>query len=222
MCGRFTRFHTWSDIHQMYSLLRPEERGRNTEAHYNIAPTDPVEFVVNAGDGSYQVMEGMWWLVPLWAKEKPKYPMFNARSESADTKSSFRDAWQSRRCLIPASGFYEWTKSEDGGRDPWFIHLPETAPFSFAGLWARNSALDITSCTVLTMAAGKPVSQLHDRQPVILAEDAYDEWLDPKTPADDLKPLLNRNLDSELVFHRVGREVNKNTAEGRSLIAPIG
>lgn len=222
MCGRFTRFHTWSDIHGMYSLLRPEERGRNTEAHYNIAPTDPVEFVVNAGDGTYQVMEGMWWLVPFWAKEKPKLPLFNARSETADAKSAFRDAWQKRRCLIPASGFYEWTKAEDGGRDPWFIHLPETAPFSFAGLWAHNKTLDITSCTVLTMPAAEPVSQLHDRQPVILDEDAYDEWLDPDTPPDDLKPLLNRNLDSELIFHRVGREVNKNTSEGRELIQKTG
>ncbi len=100
--------------------------------------------------------------------------MFNARSESADTSGAFKDAFASTRCLIPADGFYEWTKSPaDGGKDPWHIFLPGHQAFSFAGLWAYNKKLDITSCTIITAAAGEPMRQIHDRQPVILDSAVY-------------------------------------------------
>lgn len=103
----------------------------------------------------------------------------------------------------------EWTVSpEDGKRDPWFIHLPDTQPFSFAGPWARNDKLGVRSCTIITMPAREPVKELHDRQPAILAPDAYARWLDSATPSADLKPLLARNLDGDLQFHRVDRQVN--------------
>jgi putative SOS response-associated peptidase YedK len=172
----------------MYRLLPATETGRNTEARYNIAPTEDVYFVTAGDDGSQKVRTGRWWLVPWWAKEMPKGAMFNARVETADTGGAFKDAWKSKRCLIPADGFYEWTKNaDDGGRDPWFIHLPNTQPFSFAGLWAHNSKLDVTSCTIITMPAGEPITQLHDRQPAILAPQAYDAWLDPQTPATDAR-----------------------------------
>ncbi|MEW9838642.1 SOS response-associated peptidase family protein, partial [Mesorhizobium marinum] len=96
-------------------------------------------------------------------------------------------------------------------RDPWFIHLPDTEPFNFAGLWAHNKKLNVTSCTIITMPAAEPMSQLHDRQPAILASDTYNAWLDPATPAADVKPLLGRNLDGELQFHRVDRLVNASS-----------
>lgn len=160
-------------------------------------------FVTAGDDGNHKLREGRWWLVPWWAKEMPKAAMFNARVETADTSGAFKDAFKSKRCLIPADGFYEWTKNpDDGGRDPWHIFLPGPQPFSFAGLWAQNNALGITSCTIITM----PMRQLHDRQPVILDPAVYDAWLDPSTP--ELKSLLNRNLDGELQFHRVSRDVN--------------
>lgn len=222
MCGRFTRFHNWADIHRMYRLT-DAERGRNTAARYNIAPTEDVLFVTAGEDGMHKVRTGMWWLVPYWAKERPKFPTFNARSEEAAKKPAFRDAFKEKRCLIPADGFYEWTKNaEDGGKDPWFIHLNDQ-PFSFAGLWAYNRALDITSCTILTAAAQEPMTQLHDRQPVILAPGAYDAWLDPATSAADAKGLLRNDLDGDLQFHRVGREVNatRNGSDHSGLIGPL-
>lgn len=215
MCGRFTRFHSWADIHRMYSLLPATEAGRNTEARYNIAPTEDVFFVTAGESGGQVVREGRWWLVPWWAKEMPKAAMFNARIETADTSGAFKDAWKSTRCLIPADGFYEWTKAEDGGKDPWFIHLPEAQPFSFAGLWAHNSKLGITSCTIITMPAAAPITELHDRQPAILAPVAYDAWLDPSTPAAEIKPLLARNLDGDLQFHRVDRGVNASNRKDK-------
>ena len=111
--------------------------GRNDAPAYNVAPTDPVPFVTAGENGAHRLREGRWWLVPWWAKEMPKAAMFNARSETADTSGAFKDAFASTRCLIPADGFYEWTKSPaDGGKDPWHIFLPGHQAFSFAGLWA--------------------------------------------------------------------------------------
>lgn len=166
MCGRFTRYLSWSEIHRLYRLTAPEDIGRNAPARYNIAPTEDVLFVTDDGDGGQKLREGRWWLVPWWAKEMPKAAMFNARAETADTSGAFKDAWKSKRCLIPADGFYEWTKNaEDGGRDPWFIHLPDAQPFSFAGLWAHNSKLEVTSCTIITMPASEPMTRLARNPP---------------------------------------------------------
>jgi putative SOS response-associated peptidase YedK len=173
-------------------------------------------------NGGQKLREGRWWLVPWWAKEMPKQAMFNARIETVDTSGSFKDAFASTRCLIPADGFFEWTKSPaDGGRDPWHIFLPGPRPFSFAGLWAHNRQLDVTSCTIITMPAGEPMAKLHDRQPVILEEPAYDAWLDPRTPAAEAKSLLSRNLDGELHFRRVSRAVNSVKNQGSECVEPV-
>lgn len=221
MCGRFTQFGPWSEIANLYNLTRTADRARNTEPRYNIAPTQDVPFVHLDGDGNQVVEEGRWWLVPFWAKElTSKWPMFNARSEDAEKKPAFREAYKSKRCLIPADGFYEWTKGDDG-KDPWFIHLPDAQPFSFAGLWAHNDVLDVMSCTILTAAAEEPVKQLHNRMPVILDHDAYDEWLDPETSVADAKTLLKRNLNGDLTFHRVGRAVNSSSYQGADAIKPV-
>ena len=221
MCGRFTRIHAWRDIWQMYRLVNSDP-GRNTEARYNIAPTQTIDFVTSDGAGNHRLHEGRWGLVPHWAKEIVKASTINARVETADTTAMFRDAWRSRRCLIPADGFYEWTVStEDGKKDPWFIHLPETRPFSFAGLWAHNDKLGLESCTIITTTAAEPMRKLHDRQPVILDPAAYDAWLDPATASESLKPLLERDLDGQLQFYRVSRAVNTYKTQGGVCIEPI-
>ena len=212
----------WSEIHRLYRLTAPAELGRNDAPAYNIAPTDPVPFVTAGENGAHRLHEGRWWLVPCWAKEMPKAATFNARIETADTSPAFKDAFKETRCLIPADGFYEWTKSPaDGGKDPWHIFLPGHQAFSFAGLWAYNKKLEVTSCTIITMPAGDPIRQIHDRQPVILDPGAYDAWLDPTTPSEAAKGLLLANLDSELQFHRVGRTVNSVKNQGGDCIEPI-
>ena len=222
MCGRFTRYLTWVEIHRLYRLTLDWEKQRNDAPQYNIAPTEDVLFVTAGENGNHKLQEGRWWLVPWWAKEMPKAAMFNARSETADTSGAFKDAWKSKRCLVPADGFYEWTKNlDDGGKDPWHIFLPDHRPFSVAGLWARSNKLDVTSCTILTMPAGEPMSQLHDRQPVILDPAAYDAWLDPETLHEELKPMLTRNLDGQLHFHRVSRAVNNSRTNDAVCIEPV-
>jgi putative SOS response-associated peptidase YedK len=206
----------------MYNLIEGE-RGRNTEARYNIAPTQDVLFVTAGQDGCQQVREGRWWLVPAWAKEMPKYALFNARSEDVESKASFRDSFKSKRCLIPADGFYEWTKADDGAKDPWHIFLPDHKPFSFAGLWAYNPALDVTSCTILTAAAQEPMRKLHTRQPIILHPSVYGDWLDPAVSVQDAKALLDNDLDGDLEFYRVSRAVNgtKGTVESPEMMEPL-
>ena len=222
MCGRFTHHLPWSEVHRLYSLTLEQDRGRNTEPRYNIAPTQNVLFVHHDPDGKQILNEGRWWLVPFWAKEMPKATLFNARSETAPTTPAFRDAFKSRRCLIPADGFYEWTvNSEDGKKDPWYIVQPSGTPFSFAGLWAHNDKLGITSCTILTAEAEEPMKQLHGRQPVILAPEFYDAWLSAETTVQEATELLKHDLDGQLQFHRVSRDVNSSKFQEATAINPI-
>ena len=220
MCGRFIIDYSWAEIRDAISIIPAAAASRNDPPRYNIAPTQQVGFLVN-DDDEISVTDGRWWLVPFWAKKIPKYPMFNARSETAHEKSSFREAFKSKRCLIPASGYYEWTKAEDGGKDPHLIHLPDKEPFLFAGLWAHNSNLDITSCTILTAAADPAISQLHDRMPIILAQDAWEEWITADTAVDDARQLLGNNRGNVLVSYSVSREVNSSRASGEKLVTPI-
>ena len=128
MCGRFTRYLSWSEIVRLYRLTAPGEVSRNDAPAYNVAPTDPVPFVTAGENGAHKLREGRWWLVPWWAKEMPKAAMFNARIETADTSGAFKDAFASTRCLIPADGFYEWTKSPGRWRQGPLAHLPARPP----------------------------------------------------------------------------------------------
>ncbi len=219
MCGRFIFKGPWRYIHAMLSL-KSADAGRNVPARYNIAPTQDVLFVHQA-DGTNQLNEGRWWLVPHWAKEIPKYTLFNARSEDAHQKPSFRDAFKSGRCLIPADGYYEWTKGEDGGKDPHCITLPDWEPFAFAGMWTHNKALGITSCTILTAAADAHIKHLHHRMPIILDPTAYRLWLDPNTETPEAREALTHERGRELQSYRVGREVNSSQSSGEHLINPV-
>lgn len=219
MCGRFTLYHSWSEVHDAFNLIRPEDVGRNVPSRYNIAPTQDVLFVAEI-DGDRRLMEGRWWLVPFWAKEIPKWNLFNARSEDAFKKPAFRESFKSKRCLIPADGFYEWTKAEDGGKDPHYIYLPGHEPFAFAGLWARNDKLEITSCTILTAPAAREIEHLHNRMPIILERAVYENWLNADTSVEDARQLIGANRGRALVSHRVNRQVNSSKATGAELIEP--
>ena len=223
MCGRTTLRATWAELHELYNALTPKDLGRNTPARYNIAPTQSMLFVHLDKDRQQIVSEGRWWLVPHWAKElQSKYPMFNARSEDAHNKPAFRDAYKTKRCLIPADGYYEWTKNaNDGKKDPWLIELPESKPFSFAGLWAYNTVLDVTSCAILTAAADPNIAEIHHRMPVILEGSAYDAWLDPDTPVEYAREALTSNLGGALTYYRVGRQVNKATYDAPDCVEPV-
>lgn len=224
MCGRFTNELSWADLHALYKLsdeMFPTKS--NMQPRYNIAPTQDVDFVHLDKAGNMELDRGRWWLVPFFAKEISKRAMFNARIETIDTSGAFREGFKSRRCLIPADGYFEWTENlDDGGKDPWLLQLPGGAPFSFAGIWAHNDNLGVTSCTIITAPAVPEIEHIHTRMPVILEEHAYDRWLSGEDQGSQAKALLlGAQIDSQLEFHRVGREVNNSRYEGTDTKKPL-
>ncbi len=158
---------------------------------YNIAPSQPVP-VVRAADAGREWVNLRWGLVPSWAKDA-KLAQINARAETAPDKPMFRSAFRKRRCLIPASGFYEWQATGGKRKQPFCIRLADDKPFAFAGLWERWEGPDgpVESCCILTTEANDLVRPIHDRMPVILDPRHFDQWLDPKQrDAAALAPLL--------------------------------
>lgn len=221
MCGRFIIKGSWAEYYNALKIIGEADRGLNTAPRYNVAPTQDVHFIARHEDEN-RTLEGQWWLVPWWAKEKTKFAAFNARSETAYKSGAFRDAFKSKRCLIPADGYYEWTKNEeDGKKDPWCITLPDWQPFAFAGLWAHNEHLGITSCTILTADAAPQIEHLHHRMPIILDPARFEQWLDENTSVSDARAILPDNRGAELVSYRVGRAVNNSRASGAELIEPV-
>ena len=123
-----------------------------------------------------------WGLIPSWAKdEKIGYKLINARGETVAEKPSFRAAFKRRRCLIPATGFFEWQKTTDRTKQPYHITLADGRPFAFAGLWERweQGGPPVETCSIITTSATEELQPIHDRMPVILPTEAYDEWLAP-------------------------------------------
>ena len=179
------------------------------QPRYNMAPIQDVDFLHLDKAGNMEVDRGRWWLVPHFATELLKASMFNARIETIDTTGAFRDGFKSRRCLIPADGYFEWTvNTEDGKKDPWLLQLPQGAGFSFAGIWAYNARLGVTSCTIITAPAVPEIERIHPRMPIILSPESYSGWLDTELKGKDAKALLvGAQIDSQLEFHRVCGDV---------------
>lgn len=224
MCGRFTNEMTWAQLHALYKLSNEMFPVRsNLQPRHNIAPTQEVMFAHLDKAGNIELDHGRWWLVPFFAKELPKAAMFNARIETVDTSGAFREGFKSRRCLIPADGYFEWTTREvDGKKDPWLLQLPDGQPFSFAGIWAHNDNLGVTSCTIITAPAVDHIVHIHGRMPIILAPEAYGTWLNTEIQGTDAKALLlDAQIDSQLEFYRVGRDVNSSRYEGTDTKKPM-
>jgi len=203
MCGRFA-LHAHPDVIKLqFGLATLPEY----EARYNIAPTLPVLIVRKDG-----AARARWGLVPHWAKDPSMGArMNNARAETVAQKPAFRDAYRSRRCLIPASGFYEWT-SEFGLRQPYYVHPAEGELFAFAGLWERWR--DLETCTVITTGANAKMAAVHDRMPVILPPGQYAAWLGGQ------EGLLQPCPEDSIAIRRVSRAVNSARNDDPSLIEP--
>jgi putative SOS response-associated peptidase YedK len=191
------------------------------EARYNVAPTDPVLAVRLNEDGEREPGVLRWGLIPHFADpETFDRLLINARGETVAEALAFRDAFESHRCLILADGFYEW-RTEETGKKPVWITLPDKEPFAFAGLWAAAKGGDgsaVHSCAIVTCAPGEVVAPIHDRMPVILAREAEAGWLDPEASPDDLQALLVPT--DELIVTEVSDAVNDVRQDGPALIEP--
>lgn len=221
MCGRYVLRQT-DGLQERFGLSAPPGK---MPARYNVAPSERMPVIVQRGED--RVAEWMTWgLIPSWSKEpKASFSTFNARAEGIAEKPAFRTPLRRRRCLVPADGFYEWSKT-GGRKQPYFIHRPDDQLFAFAGLydiWQGQTGDAIASFTIVTTTPNDLISPLHDRMAVILSPDDESEWLDPGvTDAFQITRLLQPAPDDVLEVYPVGLKVNRAGTESPSLIAPIG
>lgn len=222
MCGRYSQTQGGKTIAQAFSLPQVPE----LTPRYNVAPGQDIAVIGRANARSPRQLKGLrWGLIPRWAKDhRMGHKLINARSETAATKPSFREALAKRRCLIPADGFYEWERTE-AGKQPFYFHMADHSPFAFAGLWERWRSPDgevITSCTVLTTVANALLAPIHDRMPVILSPGNYEPWLDPRlTDAQQLQPLMASYDATPMIRYAVDQQVNSPGRDDPSCLAPL-
>jgi len=221
MCGRFALIVDASVLADVFDIDPPTD----LEPRFNIAPTQTIP-IVRAGKESARECEMVrWGLIPPWAKDlKIGAKMINARAETVAEKPSFRAAVRRRRCLIPASGFYEWVLTE-AGKHPYFIHFSDNRTFAFAGLWERWTATNgasLESCTIITTTANEMISDLHHRMPVILPPENYGEWLLPESlTATRLGQLLVPHAAAAMEAYQVSAHVNRPANDDPECIARV-
>jgi putative SOS response-associated peptidase YedK len=221
MCGRFALFAGPEDLARAFGVTIEDVA---LPARYNVAPTQTVP-VVRASDGRRQLATMHWGLIPPWAKDPSiGTRMINARAETVTEKPAFRVAFRSRRCLIPASGFYEW-QARGRAKQPHFIRRADGGLLALAGLWERWQPAEgpaAQSCAILTTTPNAVMAPIHDRMPVILDAGDFSRWLG-ETPAspDQLAALLRPCPDAALVAYPVSTYVNTPAHDGPEAIQPL-
>ena len=217
MCGRYSLASDGRELVEAFDVPLPDF---DLAPRYNIAPGQLAP-VVAADRHGRRIGQLMWGLVPAWA-EDPTEPMINARVESAHERPAFREALERRRCIVPASGFYEW-KREGSGKVPHWIHPAEGGLLAFAGIWERWSRPGTEprhSFAILTTAASADVAPIHDRMPVIVPPDARGAWLDRGVGGRDAVAALVQPLPGALISHAVSTRVNRVAEDDPGLIEP--
>jgi putative SOS response-associated peptidase YedK len=219
MCGRFTITSPPEAIRRLFCY----DEQPNFPARYNIAPTQPIP-IVHLIDGERHFALVRWGLLPSWVKDPRAFSLLiNARGESALDKPAFRAAMRRRRCLIPADGFYEW-KREGGGKRAYYIRAGSGAPMAFAGLWETwtgPNGEELESAAIVTTAANRLLTPLHDRMPAILSADSFDLWLDcANVDAESAAALIAPAPEALLEVYRVSSAVNRVANDAPELTEP--
>ena len=217
MCGRYA-----------YTLPRDAMRSfLNTlndidcPPRYNIAPTQPIVIALEDGAGRMARLV-RWGLVPHWVKDPREFPLLvNARSETIAEKPAFRDAVKHHRCVVPASGYYEWQRA-GGNKTPYYVARSDGQPMAMAGLWSTWIGPDgeeIDTATIVTVIANEQLSEVHNRMPAILERDSIDAWLDVRNVrAGEAMAHLVASKEGVLKFHAVSSAVNSAKNDGSALI----
>lgn len=222
MCGRFSQQRPVSELSEIFAA---EPLVDDLGPRYNVAPTDEALVVVQReerrGLTAYR-----WGLIPHWSTDaRSGSKMFNARAETLTTSPVFRESFKRKRCLVPVDGFYEW-KREGTVRQPYRITRADGRPLALAGLWTgwKDPATETVrrTFTIITSAPNRAMTDVHDRMPVIVPEDAWARWLDPD-PVDlgELLGLLSPSDQIELDIRAVSRLVNDVRNDGPELFEPI-
>ncbi|MFS8086708.1 MAG: SOS response-associated peptidase [Acidobacteriota bacterium] len=215
MCGRFTLKRP----RQVKIQRLDDDEIFPSVPRYNIAPGQDVLAVRQTGEERF-VSNLVWGLVPSWSEQPAGF--INARAETLETKPSFREAFDERRCLIPADGFYEWQKLRND-RQPYYFQMKDEAPFWFAGIWDKwqNGAVSINSCAIITTTPNALLASIHDRMPVILSSPDAETWLKEEAKPEELKGLLVPFSADEMKSHAVSRDVNHVKNDTEHLVLPI-
>jgi putative SOS response-associated peptidase YedK len=226
MCGRFTLHTPVEHVTQHFGLAScPDFAPR-----YNIAPTSDVLVIRRKADTGRVGQIVRWGLVPSWSKDPSiGAKLNNARGETVDTKPSFRTSFAKHRCLIPASGFYEWKPVSEGSkvrRQPFYIRpTDENGLFAFAGLlarWRSEAGDDLITTCIITTGPNAVMAPIHDRMPVILTPGVWDAWLGAKNSSTEaLKGLLVPAPAEGMAAYPVSSAVNRAGVEGEELILPL-
>jgi putative SOS response-associated peptidase YedK len=220
MCGRFTITLDPADLQQEFDLGKMPSDWR---PRYNVAPTQDVPVVNDTQARDVLLMH--WGLIPFWAKEKSiGARMINARSETLREKPAFRQAFNQRRCLILADGFFEWQRKDPNApKVPMYFQLKDGKPFAFAGLWENwheTPEKDLNSCTIITCGPNELVAKIHDRMPVILDNHSCWQWLEEKDPL-RLQAMLAPYPADKMQSHAVGRFVNNPRMDSAECVLPL-
>ena len=192
MCGRYGRDIPWSVLHEALSLTRPRPGDApNLEPEWDIRPTQ-AQWIARPGDDGVELVCARWWLVPWWHRgtlKDFKLTTFNAKAETVATSRTFRDSFARRRCLVPASCWYEWTGAKCS-KTKWRFTARDEPWLCFGGIWDRCTTADageIVSFSIVTQPAGAPLNGYHDRAPVVVPRESWGTWLDASA---DVTPLL--------------------------------
>ena len=226
MCGRFASTTPPDKLAAYFGAEAPILGDEEISADYNVAPTRDVP-IVRVREDERHLDYLRWGLVPRWAKDlRIGSKMINARAETVATKNSFRSAFAKRRCIVTADGFYEWKKLDPKTKQPMYIHRADGDPLAFAGLYERwtdaENLREIHTCTIITTTPNEMMAEIHDRMPVLLPPQRWDEWLDPSNvDTESLQRLLVPAPDSLLRSYAVSTDVNSVKNNNADLLAPI-
>jgi putative SOS response-associated peptidase YedK len=214
MCGRYS----WKKPGAKRFAKLTEKEPELNRPSFNRAPGQRhPTLTLREGSANWNAM---WWGRPPGGPSTARPVPINARSETVDEKPTFRESFESRRCLIPADGFYEW-QIVDTDKYPHFIHLPDQPTFAMAGIWSRNPGTkeNEDAFAILTQSAHPGLLHLHHRMPVILEESSWEEWLDPSSPVSGLRETLARP-GPEMIAYQVGKRVNSTQNDDPDLQDP--
>ena len=223
MCGRFTLTVQLKDLRRRFNAL--DEDSLEVRPRFNIAPTQTIPVIRREAEGR-KIRKLRWGLIPRWAKEASiGQRMINARSETLTEKPSFRPLLYRHRCLIPADGYYEWSKTDTGKKQPYRIIIGDGELFAFAGLWDRWVSPEgkaVETFTIITTQANEKLSRIHHRMPVILPRSAEDLWLDPEVRDPNfLRELLVPYPDDSIGLYPVSTLVNSPRNDTEACIQPV-
>lgn len=207
MCGRFTLTQT-DEVEEFFGL----DENVAAEVRYNIAPSQKV-LTITANSGGRRIPRCMeWGLIPSWDQDsRPRPRLINARAETVARKRPFREAFESRRCLVPADGFFEWRRSSRV-KEPYYFAVPDLGLFSFAGVWdfgVSPGQRPVQTFTILTTHPNMLVGEIHNRMPVILDADAQSVWLNEESDHFSLQNLLLPFPEAKMTMIPVNKAVNR-------------